>query len=265
MPVEPPTERISASPLMNWRAGLLLAICAAAIVALAMHAPIAQDPAYHVFADTRTLLGVANFWNVASNLPFLAVGAIGVIRIANGRAAAAPGLQQAYLLLFLGVALVGLGSGFYHWRPGNNTLVWDRLPMTLAFMAFFAIVLGEHIDITLGRRLLWPLVIVGACSVGVWHLTEMAGQGDLRLYAGVQFLPVLLIPLILLLYPRPGVMHVWLALAAYAFAKALEYFDRPVYEALGGISGHSLKHLVAAAGMAALLVGLRGNRDPRRG
>ena len=32
---------------------------------------------YHRFADQQTLLGIPNFWNVVSNLPFILVGAVG--------------------------------------------------------------------------------------------------------------------------------------------------------------------------------------------
>jgi hypothetical protein len=41
--------------------------------------PIAQDPAYHQFADTRQFLGIANLWNVVSNILFLLVGAGSVV------------------------------------------------------------------------------------------------------------------------------------------------------------------------------------------
>jgi hypothetical protein len=160
-------------------------------------------------------------------------------------------------VLSVGVTLVGIGSGYYHWQPSNQTLVWDRLPMTLAFMALFAIVLGEHIALILTRRLLLVLLVLGVLSVVYWRITEQAGHGDLRAYILVQFLPILLIPLILLLYPRPGDGALWLALAAYVIAKLLEQFDVTVYAHLGVISGHSLKHVAAAAGMAALLLGLR--------
>jgi hypothetical protein len=129
--------------------------------------------------------------------------------------------------------------------------------MTLAFMAFFAIILGEHIDPRLPRWLLWPLLLAGVASVLYWRATD-----DLRPYALVQFLPVLLIPLVLLLYPKPGRGAVWLALGCYVLAKGLEQFDGQVYEALGhAISGHSLKHLAAAAGMGALLAGLRARHS----
>jgi hypothetical protein len=248
----------SSTPLLvRLRAPLLLVVALAMIVALAVHAPIAQDLAYHRFADARTLLGIPNFWNVASNLPFVIVGAFGLFALPRRLHAIEPALKSAYLVLFLGVALVGFGSGYYHWSPNNETLVWDRLPMTLAFMAFFAIILGEHVSLSLARWLLWPLLAFGVGSVLYWQASERAGHGDLRPYILVQFLPMLLIPLILLLYPRPGRGAIWLALAAYVAAKLFEQFDAQVYAALGGISGHSLKHLAAAAGMAALLAGLR--------
>jgi hypothetical protein len=240
----------------RFRPYLLLAI---ALTSLAIFAfpPIHQSLEYHHFADTRTLLGVPNFWNVASNLPFVIVGFAGLAWLAAHLTRVARCLRAAWLLLFVGVVLVGLGSGWYHLAPGNATLVWDRLPMTLAFMALFAIVLGEHIDDKLARFALWPLLAAGVASVLYWQRTD-----DLRPYVLVQFLPVLLIPLILVLYPSRGSGAIWQALGCYVLAKLLEQFDAQVYAALGGtISGHSLKHVAAAAGMWALLAGLKGPRS----
>ena len=45
--------------------------------------PFAQDHAYHAFADTRTFLGIPNFRNVSSNLPFLVVGTWGLAFLAR--------------------------------------------------------------------------------------------------------------------------------------------------------------------------------------
>jgi len=234
------------------------------VAALVAHGPIPQDPAYHHFTDVRTLLGVPNFWNVASNLPFVLVGILGVRWVLRAMPDLSPALQPAYLVLFLAVGLVGLGSAWYHLQPSNDALLWDRLPMTLAFTALFAIILGEHVALRLGSRLLWPMLVAGVASVLYWHATERAGVGDLRPYALVQFLPVLLIPMILVLYPQPGSTRLWLALAAYVIAKLLEQFDAQVFAALANtISGHSLKHVVAALGMFALLAGLQ-RRAPHR-
>ncbi len=127
--------------------------------------PIAQPLAYHRFADARTLLGLPNFWNVLSNLPFLLVGLAGLRWLLGHPGASERVLRPAWLLLFAGVALVGLGSAWYHLAPSNGALVWDRLPMTLAFMALFSVVIGEHISLRLGRQALWPLLVAGVASV----------------------------------------------------------------------------------------------------
>jgi hypothetical protein len=59
---------------------VFLGLMAASLAALLLLPPIHQDQAYHRFADERTLFGVPNFWNVVSNLPFVAVGAVGLRR-----------------------------------------------------------------------------------------------------------------------------------------------------------------------------------------
>lgn len=208
--------------------------------------PIPQDPAFHDFADQRALFGVAHFWNVVTNLPFLLVGALGWLQ---PRTAATPDLGTHYRVLCAAIALVALGSGWYHHAPSNATLVWDRLPMTVAFMALFSALLADRISWLLGRALLWPLVVAGIASIAWWVRTEAAGAGDLRAYALVQFLPMMLMPLILLLW-RDGSLAartLWFALGAYALAKLLEHFDAAVFAATGGlVAGHALKHLAAA-------------------
>ncbi len=70
----------------------------------------------------------------------------------------------------------------YHLAPDNNRLVWDRLPMTVAFMGFFASMIGERISVQAGTWLLWPLVWLGFASVLNWHAGERRNAGDLRLY-----------------------------------------------------------------------------------
>ena len=73
--------------------------------------PLLQNQDYHQFADQREVLGIPNFWNVVSNLPFIAVGAVGLAqfgrsakpstsrstRTATVRAASCPdGVQAAW-------------------------------------------------------------------------------------------------------------------------------------------------------------------------
>jgi hypothetical protein len=232
------------------RLALLGAIALAALVALWLQGPIPQPQAYHAFADARTLLGVPNFWNVASNLPFPLLAAWGLWRVRSGPLDPLADAQRpAWWIFFLGAFAVGFGSAWYHLHPDNASLVWDRLPMTLAFMALFAALLGEHLDVRLGRRALWPLLVVGLASVAWWHLTESRGHGDLRFYAAVQFLPLLMIPGLLLAFPRPGRGPLWVVLALYALAKALEHWDAAILAAIGLTGGHAFKHVAAAIGI----------------
>jgi hypothetical protein len=206
----------------------------------------AQDPAYHGFADQRTRLGVPNFWNVTSNLPFLFAGLLG---LAFAGPAREPWERHAALIFFAGVTLTCFGSSYYHLAPSNQRLFWDRAPMTFAFMALFALVLGERLGSALGRRLLIPLVVVGLGSVVYWHLTEQAGHGDLRPYALVQFFPLVSVPVLLGLLPAAytRTADYFVTIGWYALAKLLEVLDRPIFEGTGEImSGHSLKHMAAA-------------------
>ena len=232
--------------IVSWRAWLLFAIAAAAVSALIAQGPIAQAESYHQFADQRIIAGIPNLWNVASSLPFLAVGLYGLSLLVRGHSRGSLSfLRPAYTAFFAGVVLVAAGSAYYHLHPGNATLVWDRLPMTLAFAAFFVAILGEHVNAGCVRLALVPALVIGLLSVLWWQ-----HSGDLRCYVLIQFLPVILIPAIVLLYPSrlPGARWVWAVLAAYAIAKAFEFLDAPVYHLLG-VSGHSLKHIAAAIGV----------------
>lgn len=223
---------------------LLIAVVAAATGGLLLIDPIPQDPAYHRFADARTIFGIPNFWNVASNLPFLLAGALGLLQ---SRRIAWPDLATHYRVLAVAVAAVAFGSGWYHLSPSIPALVWDRLPMTVAFMALLSAVIADRISWLAGRALLWPLVVAGIASIAWWVRTEGAGAGDLRPYALVQFLPMLLIPLMLLMWRGEGLSsrRLWMALGAYVLAKVAEHFDAALFAATG-MGGHALKHALAA-------------------
>jgi len=220
-------------------------VVAAAVGGMFLVDPIPQDPAYHDFADKRALFGVRNFWNVATNIPFLFVGAIG---LAGSGRLASQDLRFHYLFFCTAVMLVAFGSAYYHLEPSTRALIWDRLPMTVAFMTLLSAVIADRVSWIVGRALMWPLVVVGLASIAWWVRTEAAGQGDLRPYALVQFLPMLLVPMILLLWRGDGLRAnpVWMAFGAYAAAKLAEHFDQAIFAATGGFSGHSGKHLLAA-------------------
>jgi hypothetical protein len=178
------------------------------------------------------------------------------------------GEQRPYWLFFTGIALTGVGSAYYHARPDNVTLFWDRLPMAIAFMALLASVIGERIGRRAGARCLWPLAIAGAGSTLYWHLGEQRGAGDLRPYALVQFGSMVLIPLILALFPAryTGTRYLWMSIGWYGLAKAFEYLDHGLLTRVG-VSGHTWKHLASAAGAYWILLMLEARRPlpPRAG
>jgi len=211
------------------------------LVALLPLPPLLQDQSYHQFADQRELFGVPNFWNVASNLPFIVVGAIGLAQIRR---------DATTFVLFAGIFLTGFGSSYYHLDPNDETLFWDRLPMTLCFAAILAAVVEERVDAKAGAMLLRPLLAIGIFSLLLWRWTD-----DLRLYAWAQFFPFLALLLILSLFPAKYTdTPYWVGAAAlYALAKLLEYYDHEVYSFGGIVSGHTLKHLAAAAACFAIL------------
>jgi hypothetical protein len=203
--------------------------------------PIRQDPAYHLFADARSYCGVPNFVNAVSNIAFLVVGAAGAIFCLRRPL---PGAALSWTVFFLGVAFVFLGSGYYHWTPDNRTLVWDRMPMTIAFMGLFAGLLAEHMGARIERALLAPAIAVGISSVAWWAYSD-----DLRIYVWVQFAPLIAIPIVLAAYEAQYTHRRYLmyGLAFYLLAKAAEFYDREVFALTAqAISGHSLKHLLSA-------------------
>lgn len=230
---------------------VLLAIIVIAVAGVLSIDPVAQDPGYHHFADQRGIPGVPNIYNVLSNLPFVIVGAMGIRLITRRWAdAGVIELNRVYWAFFAGVLLTGFGSAYYHYDPGNATLLWDRLPMTVAFMALFDAVVGEYIALKIALKLFYPLLALGIASVVYWHISELHGNGDLRAYGLVQFLPVVLIPLIMWLYASRfnSGPYLWGVVGAYALAKLCEFFDAGIYVSTGIISGHTLKHLLGAFG-----------------
>ena len=221
--------------------------------------PIAQDLRYHDFADRRTLLGIPNAMDILSNIPFLLIGLAGLRLIARRPDIGSTRQSRAaWYALFASVFLVAFGSAYYHLAPGNYSLMWDRLPIGMGFMALVSIIISEFFAPRLGRLMLWPLLALGLFSVLYWYYSELQGAGDIRLYTFVQIYPLIVLPLILLACKseQGKVSHFWWLWGAYMLAKLCEILDVPLYE-LTMISGHTLKHLVAAGGLFILLRGIK--------
>ena len=85
-----------AGTLRNRPILFLFGLMAASLAGLSLLPPIPQDQGYHEFADQRMLLSIPNFWNVVSNLPFIAVGGVGLWRLRH---------DPTVIVLFLGILL----------------------------------------------------------------------------------------------------------------------------------------------------------------
>ena len=238
---------------------LAVAITALAVAIVWVLRDVAPRFSTHVFADRRTILGVPNFGDVASNVVFLIMGVIGLVVVARlGESRFVDARERwPWLALFAGVALVAFGSAYYHLAPDGGRLVWDRLPITIVFMAFFAAVVAERVSVALGVWALAVLLPLGAITVLYWSAT-----GDLRPYMLVQLAPMLLVPLLVLGYPARYTRgrDVLIVLAFYLLAKVAEYLDRQILAAGGILSGHALKHIIAGVGLYAVVVMLRRRR-----
>lgn len=252
--ITPGTRRVRAALT------IALPVYLAAVVGLTLLLdPIPQDPAYHRFADQRTLPGIPHAGDVLSNLCFLAVGAAGLLLLAHrhdhGEPFSDPAERRPFGVFFAGMLLTGAGSAWYHLEPTNAGLLLDRLPMTLITAGFTAAVVGDRLGPRSGRLLLWPLVAAGLLSVLWWGWSEHLGRGDLRPYALFQFGPIAPLLALLVLLPgrySHGGCYGW-SMLLYGAAKLAEHFDHGIHAALSMASGHNLKHLLAAAAGGCLL------------
>lgn len=237
---------------IDWRRILLLSIIMGSLALMLVMQPFGQDPDYHDFGDRRTFFGIPNFFDVVSNIPFLLAGIAGMKFCSVNHSVS---FRSAWFTFFAGVAMVSVGSGYYHWNPTDEALVWDRLPMTIGFMGLTVALLAEYVNAGLCRFLLVPALLMGVFSVFYWHWFN-----DLRFYTWIQFAPLLIIPVLMVLF-RAKYSHQRLlltALACYVLAKLSEACDREIFLFTQSLfSGHSLKHLLAALGCFSVLVMLR--------
>ncbi|MGH8630587.1 MAG: hypothetical protein ACREU7_07460 [Burkholderiales bacterium] len=236
----------------RWARVVALVVLSALIIAAAfVLPPVAQPPGYHDFADRREWLGVPYFLNSVSNVALLAVGLLG-LRLTPGRSRPTAFLDRAERIpcavFFASVALTCFGSVWYHLAPDDARLVWDRLPMALGFMAFLAMIITERIGVRAGLRLLLPLMLFGVGSVWYWQWTAARGAENVLPYVVVQYYSALLVLALLRLFP-PRYSHGYLVVAAFAWyvaAKAAELLDHQIFAFGEFVSGHTLKHLLAA-------------------
>jgi len=235
---------------MNARTRWILALTVVALLAAFLLPAVRQPLEYHDFADHRHAMGIDNFLDVVSNIGFLISGLLGLLIVGGRRACfAAPGERWPYAVFFVGVLLTALGSGYYHLAPDNETLFWDRLPMTIAFMGLVASQIVDRINVRAGLALLLPMLLLGAASVIYWRITERMGAGNVLPYGILQGYSVVILLLLAMLNPSRYTRgnDIYWVFGWYVLSKVLETFDAEVLAFSHFVSGHTLKHLAAAA------------------
>jgi hypothetical protein len=232
-----------------WRGALALVFTAVSVLVAIFAPPVAQPLSYHDFADQRALAGIPHFGDVASNLPFLLVGIAGLWALRPGGRVVFVRHEERwpYLVFFAGVLFTAFSSSYYHLAPDDNRLVWDRLPMTLAFMGLVCGLIADRVDVKLGRALTMPAVVVGLASVWYWQWTRLHGVENLMPYLVLQGYAMVMVLILAFAYPSKytaGSM-IFGVVGLYVAAKLFELGDKVIFAAGGLVSGHTVKHLVA--------------------
>ena len=223
--------------------------------------PLPQWLSYHNFADTRQLGFVPRAGDVLTNLAILFSGVWGALLYRQVTVTSDD--RPAYRLLVIAAILTAFGSAYYHWDPGNDRLVWDRLPMSLLLTAVLALVLADRVSPPFGREALLPFGLVAVGGVLLWAFTEAAGRGDLLLYLVMRIGATVAVLTLLILRPPRFTAAGWLwAAVAFDVAETIcERLDWQIWELTGGIaSGHNLKHIFSGAVIACLFGWLRQRR-----
>jgi hypothetical protein len=219
---------------------------------------LAQDPSYHLLADTRVFLGIPRAGDVLTNLAILAAGLFGLAF--RPRMQVGPEERSALNVLIAATLLTFFGSAYYHWAPANATLVWDRLPLAIILVSVLVLVMADRLHPLFARLGIWPLTALAVAGVAFWGISEAMGSGDLLLYLIVRVGAGVAIALLLILR-RPlhtGTKWMILALLCELAMAALERFDHQIFQLTGGgVSGHSLKHIMVGVALGFVFWWLR--------
>ncbi|MFZ2300515.1 MAG: alkaline phytoceramidase [Gallionella sp.] len=254
-------------PLRPDKKALGLWLLTAALISLVwtLLPRIPQPLQYHQFADRHACFGMTGCFDIASNALFALSGLAGLHFLSGetGRRAFIDKREALpYRLFFAAAILVAIGSGYYHLAPDNSRLIWDRAAISLALMSLFAAIICERVSLSAGLRLLPLLFVVGLGSVFYWGWSEAQGIGDLRAYGLMQVYPMLLIPLLLWLYPPrySGDRDILAVIGLYLLALLCDFMDHQIAALIGVVSGHTLKHIIAALAIYWVVVYLKRRR-----
>jgi hypothetical protein len=115
-------------------------------------------------------------------------------------------------------------------------------------MSLVSAQLVDRVSVRTGLALLPPLLLLGVASVVYWRSSERAGDGNVLPYAVLQGYSVVMLAVFAVSHPSRytrGADIGWV-FGGYLLAKLLESADRWAFDLGHVVSGHTLKHIVAA-------------------
>lgn len=238
------------SLLSSRRLIVFATLLCAILILLLITLPTSDPIAYFEFADQRTLLGVTNMWDVMSNFGFFFVGLVGLWKWRKNRQLQLSGnveiTNQIYFQFAISVAIIWtcFGSAYFHDHPGLERVFWDRLPMTFVFSTIVGWLIADKINFTWGTLVAVVLSISGAVFLVLWKYEIY----HLKPYYLLQYGGLIAALLLCALFPegRYSNSKFYFTFAVYIIAKLTEHSDRPIFEILGFMSGHTIKHFLAA-------------------
>ena len=227
---------------MDRKGWIFIALALFSVIFVFSSFPVYDGADVHFYADQRSLLGIPNFFNVIPTVLFLILGVMGLWKIGHQRKTF---LRTVWMIFFLAVVGIALGSGYYHLDPSDQRLFWDRLSISTVFMALLAGVVTERISLNRAKKVVPFLIFVGMGSVFYWGST-----GDLRFYLLMQYFPIISLPLLCFCFPKKGDKNIYGVVIFYLLAKVVEIYDVQIFSLTHQmISGLTLKQLLAAVGV----------------
>ena len=123
--------------------------------------------------------------------------------------------------------------------------------MSLGFASFIGVLIADRIDVQTSNWITPILIFFGFFSV--WEIYY--GDRGTQNYVVLQVGSILFSLLVMSLRPSGRLPNgpFYIGLVPYVCAKLFEAADKGIYDILGVISGHSLKHVMATIGLASIV------------
>ena len=245
------------------RAEAVLLSGAAVLFFAAVVGPVVNQPGeYHRFADQRLLWQVPRAMDVLSNLAFAVVAIVGGTALWRARAALSDMQRAMAALFFAGLLLCAAGSGWYHLAPDEVGLAVDRCAMAVAFAGLLGLAAASRVSERAGAWLGLSVLVLGPFAASLAFAT-----GNVLPWAVLQFGGMAAVAALALRPARAGTWPIPLAavIAAYAIAKLFEVNDDTVFSLSGQwVSGHTVKHVMAALAAIPVIFALGGAAESRQ-